>query len=70
MRVRRFNTLLLVLLLCATFFAGCGRRSDSFVIALDANPETLDPLRGTDASSERLRQLMFNSLVRKNEKFE
>lgn len=41
-----------------------------FVAALESNPETLDQMRGTDASSERFRQLMFNSLVRKNEKLE
>lgn len=49
---------------------GCRRRSDAFVIALENEPETLDPLRGADASSERFRQLMFNTLVRKNEQFD
>jgi ABC-type transport system substrate-binding protein len=46
------------------------RQQGPFVVVLESNPETLDQLRGTDASSERLRQLMFNSLVRKNEKFD
>jgi peptide/nickel transport system substrate-binding protein len=53
--------------------AGCGGGRGGrtqFVTVLDANPVTLDPLQGTDAASERLRQLMFNSLLRKNEKFE
>lgn len=49
---------------------GCRRTEDRFVLALEARPETLDPLRSTDASSERLRQLIFNTLVRKNERFE
>ncbi|GAC1446253.1 MAG: ABC transporter substrate-binding protein [Pyrinomonadaceae bacterium] len=40
------------------------------MLALDAAPETLDPLRGTDAASERLRQLMFNSLVKKDVHFD
>jgi peptide/nickel transport system substrate-binding protein len=40
------------------------------VTVLDSDPVTFDPLDGTDASSERFRQLIFNSLVRKNEKFE
>lgn len=40
------------------------------VVALENNPETLDQLRGTSASSERFRQLMFNTLVRKNEQLE
>ncbi|MDT7690411.1 MAG: peptide/nickel transport system substrate-binding protein [Acidobacteriota bacterium] len=47
-----------------------GEKQGPFVVALESNPETLDQLRGTDASSERLRQLMFNSLVRKNENFD
>ena len=66
----RVSACLLLSALCLLFSAGCGRRDDSFVTVLDANPATLDQLRGTDAASERLRQLMFNSLVRKNERFE
>ena len=51
--------------------AACGGGARTqFVTVLDANPATLDPLDGTDAASERLRQLVFNSLLRKNEKFE
>lgn len=52
------------------FASGCQRKSDAFVMVLEANPKTLDPFRGTDAASERFRQLMFNSLVRKNERLE
>ena len=47
-----------------------GGKSGPFVVVLESNPETLDQLRSTDASSERFRQLMFNSLVRKNESFD
>src|SRR5919112_1996340 len=47
-----------------------GGKAGPFVVVLESNPETLDQLRGTDAASERLRQLMFNSLVRKNESFD
>ncbi|HLL72272.1 MAG TPA: ABC transporter substrate-binding protein [Pyrinomonadaceae bacterium] len=43
---------------------------DAFVMVLEASPKTLDPLRGTDAASERYRQLMFNSLMKKNEQFD
>ncbi|PYS85499.1 MAG: hypothetical protein DMF67_00680 [Acidobacteria bacterium] len=51
--------------------AGCrGTARTQFVTVLDTDPATLDPLDGTDAASERLRQLVFNSLLRKNEKFE
>ncbi len=70
MPVRRIGGVLLVVVLVALLSANCRSRNESFTVALDANPETLDPLRGTDASSERLRPLMFNSLVRKNDKFE
>lgn len=47
-----------------------GGKQGPFVVVLESNPETLDQLRGTDASSERLRQLMFNSLVRKDKNFD
>ena len=47
-----------------------GGKAGHFVIVLENNPATLDQLRGTDAASERMRQLMFNSLVRKNENFD
>jgi len=40
------------------------------VVALDSTPVTLDQLRGVDLSGEHIRQLLFNSLVRKNEKFD
>jgi peptide/nickel transport system substrate-binding protein len=47
-----------------------GGKQGPFVVVLESNPATLDQLRSTDASAERLRQLMFNSLVRKNENFD
>jgi ABC-type transport system substrate-binding protein len=47
-----------------------GGKQGPFVVVLESNPETLDQLRGTDASSERIRQLAFNSLVRKDENFD
>lgn len=47
-----------------------GGKPGPFVIVLESTPETLDQLRSTDATSERFRQLMFNSLVRKNENFD
>src|SRR5215213_4583787 len=47
-----------------------GKKEGPLVVVLENNPATLDQLRGTDASSERMRQLMFNSLVRKNENFD
>lgn len=65
-----FVFLLLLVLLSLSLFSGCRTQSNTFVVALETSPETLDPLRGTDASSERLRQLMFNTLVKKDERFE
>jgi peptide/nickel transport system substrate-binding protein len=52
---------------------GCRpRRSNSFVIALGDNIRTIDPIGSpsVDAASERVRTLIFNSLVKKNEKFD
>lgn len=75
MPTRNVARALVALLLLATLLGGCrggggGAESQPFVTILDTTPATLDPLDGTDAASERLRQLMFNSLVRKNERFE
>jgi len=47
-----------------------GAKSGPFVVILESNPTTLEQLHSTDASAERIRQLVFNSLVRKNEKFD
>src|SRR5205085_5236508 len=51
---------------------GCRRRSDAFVIALGDNIRTIDPIGSpsVDAASERIRTLIFNSLVKKDEKFD
>jgi peptide/nickel transport system substrate-binding protein len=50
----------------------CRRRSGTFVIGLGDNIRTIDPIGSpsVDAASERVRTLMFNSLVKKNEKFD
>ena len=61
-------SLLLVLVLSST----CRRQSNVFVIALSDNVKTIDPIGSpsVDAASERVRTLMFNSLVKKDEKFD
>ncbi len=65
------STFVLAAALLAACSGGGGADPNApFVTMLDSDPVTLDPLDGTDAASERLRQLMFNSLVRKNEKFD
>ena len=72
MRNLRVACLLPVLLMALLIPAGCRHRSNSFVIALGDNIRTIDPIGSpsVDAASERVRALMFNSLVRKDEKFD
>ncbi len=65
--------LIAILLIVTTVIStGCRPRSSAFVIALGDNIRTIDPIGSpsVDAASERVRTLMFNSLVRKNEKFD
>ncbi|HEX8635049.1 MAG TPA: ABC transporter substrate-binding protein [Pyrinomonadaceae bacterium] len=66
------HCLLFAALFCLLLSGASCRRAggNAFVMVLEAGQKTLDPLRGTDASSERYRQLMFNQLMRKNEQFD
>ena len=71
--MRTWISMLLTLLLAATFLSGgCRRRNNGFVIALGDNVRTIDPIGSpsVDAASERVRTLMFNSLVKKDDKFD
>jgi peptide/nickel transport system substrate-binding protein len=71
--VSKGKLILLVLLISALLVPpACRRRSDTFVIALGDNIRTIDPIGSpsVDAASERIRTLIFNSLVKKNEKFD
>lgn len=73
MRTRLILTISLLLLAAISLasVAGCRRnRSDAFVMALESAPGSLNPLTKNDAASDRFRQLMFNTLVHKNEHFE
>lgn len=66
-----FLSLFFVLLIVFTF--ACRTRNNDFVtVALPEKFSTLDTLTSTtsDAAAERVRSLMFNALVKKNEKFE
>lgn len=71
MRAQKFLILFLIFMLGAASFS-CRRQSDAFVIALSDNIRTIDPIGSpsVDAASERVRVLMFNSLVKKDEKFD
>ena len=68
------NKLILVVVLVSLMILplGCRRRSDAFVIALGDNIRTIDPIGSpsVDAASERVRTLIFNTLVKKDEKFD
>src|SRR5262245_49333903 len=63
---------MVVLVLLLILPAGCRRRSDAFVIALGDPIRTIDPIGSpsVDTASERVRTLIFNSLVKKDEKFD
>lgn len=64
--------LLILFLVLLTLSGSCRRRNDTFVIALGDNIRTIDPIGSpsVDAASERIRTLIFNSLVKKDEKFD
>ena len=69
----RSKLILLVLLVVLMIVpASCrGRSGDAFVIALGDNIGSIDPIGSSgDAASERLRTLIFNTLVKKDEKFD
>jgi len=73
--VRKRGFLLLVGLILLVMIAptACRTRSKSaFVIALGDNIRTIDPIGSpsVDAASERVRTLIFNTLVKKDEKFD
>lgn len=72
MRLCKAVSAILVALLLIVPLTNCRRASNEFVVALGDNISTLDPIGSptVDAASERVRVLMFNSLVRKNEKFD
>src|SRR6266566_7565629 len=59
-------------LVLGSIASSCRRQSNVFVIALSDNVKTIDPIGSpsVDAASERVRSLMFNSLLKKDEKFD
>jgi peptide/nickel transport system substrate-binding protein len=54
-----------------TLTQSCGRRgsSDGLTILLEKRIETFDPRVSSDSAAERMRQLIFNALTRKDDKF-
>jgi peptide/nickel transport system substrate-binding protein len=62
------------LCLCASvvlILAGCARKPDpnTLVMIIESSPTNLDPRVGVDAQSERIDELLFDSLVRRDEHF-
>ena len=73
MTARRISLFIFMSLLVVAASLSCRRQNgSSFVISLGDPIRTIDPIGSpsVDAASERVRVLMFNSLVRKNEKFD
>lgn len=67
---RRFFPCLLLTFLMLTF--ACKRQAapDQMTVVIEKKITKLDPRVSSDSADERFRQLVFNSLTRKNEKFE
>jgi peptide/nickel transport system substrate-binding protein len=74
MSTRKIACLLQAILMAVLIPTACRRNRSGgpFVIALGDNIRTIDPIGSpsVDAASERVRTLMFNSLVKKDEKFD
>src|SRR3979490_975451 len=73
MRFLKASASSLLLLIAIILPTACRRTQSSvFVVALSDNIKTIDPIGSpsVDAASERVRTLMFNSLVKKDEKFD
>jgi peptide/nickel transport system substrate-binding protein len=72
MRRYFFAASLAAILAVALAGGGCRKRNGVFTIALFEKISSLDPIGSPEikASNERIRVLIFNSLVKKNEKFD
>lgn len=73
--MRRHHYLILIVVLFALICTSLGcrtRGADVFTIALDSKIGTLDSIGAAtvDANAERLRTLMFNTLIKKNEQYD
>lgn len=64
--------LITIVLSLLTHSVSCRHKSNTFVIALSDNIRTLDPIGApsVEAASERVRTLIFNSLVKKDKNFD
>jgi peptide/nickel transport system substrate-binding protein len=66
------NSAALLLVILAALLASCARRPapDELVMILESSPASLDPRIGTDAPSERIYELVFDSLLRRDDHFQ
>src|ERR1041385_1412690 len=60
----------LIVFICLNLIS-CAKRPDAgtLVVVIESSPANLDPRIGKDAQSERIDELIFDSLVRKDEHF-
>lgn len=72
MSIQRTVLFALILALIGAAGVSCRKPTTAFVIGLSDKFSSLDPVVSKEnaAANERIRQLMFNTLVRKNEKFD
>jgi peptide/nickel transport system substrate-binding protein len=64
---------ILFCMLLAVILGGCARHTpdtNTAVMLIESSPLNLDPRIGTDAQSERIGELIFEGLVRRDENFE
>src|SRR5437762_13094273 len=57
--------------LCLVLLAGCSRPTDpnTIVMVIESSPANLDPRVGTDGPSERIYELIFDALLRRDDHF-
>lgn len=65
------RSILILLASLAIFLGGCAKKPNpgTLVMIIESSPANLDPRVGTDAQSERINQLLFDALLRRDEHF-
>lgn len=66
----RFTFFLIILVFVTTTSCHRASSSNELVMMLEKRVSTFDPRVSSDSADERMRQLVFNGLTRKNEKFD
>src|SRR5262245_33239302 len=75
--MKHSRSFLLILVLLASLLvpliaSSCGgsRGGEEVVMMIETRIQTFDPRVSSDSAAERMRQLIFNALTRKNDKFD